>query len=154
MNIWKRYSMRVSKNWVKFNKMFTLSPWMGCYLWYDELIFLLGFGFFGCFIAARIAMGAVLAALSVQLAWLVAFLSTTLVNTLLLGLFALVVYLTHQAVSEDISQHISWLLVAFQLLSAGFIFGGLKFHPGNIGKSIFEQIGSKARIQLRSAIPD
>ncbi|WP_270795259.1 hypothetical protein, partial [Aeromonas sp. QDB11] len=25
-NIWKRYSMRVSKNWVKFNKMFTLSP--------------------------------------------------------------------------------------------------------------------------------
>ena len=26
MNIWKRYSMRVSKNWVKFNKMFTLSP--------------------------------------------------------------------------------------------------------------------------------
>ncbi|WP_429168766.1 hypothetical protein, partial [Aeromonas rivipollensis] len=24
---WKRYSMRVSKNWVKFNKMFTLSPW-------------------------------------------------------------------------------------------------------------------------------
>ncbi|MFZ5381051.1 hypothetical protein ACOY98_20690, partial [Aeromonas hydrophila] len=26
-NIWKRYSMRVSKNWVKFNKMFTLSPW-------------------------------------------------------------------------------------------------------------------------------
>lgn len=28
MNIWKRYSMRVSKNWVKFNKMFTLSP---CY---------------------------------------------------------------------------------------------------------------------------
>ena len=116
---------------------------MGCYLWYDELIFLLGFGFFGCFIAARIAMCAVLAALSVQLAWLVAFLSTTLVNTLLLGLFALVVYLTHQAVSEDISQNISWLLVAFQLLSAGFIFGGLKFHPGNIGKSIFEQIGSK-----------
>lgn len=112
---------------------------MGCYLWYDELIFLLGFGFFGCFIAARIAMGAVLAALSVQLA----FLSTTLVNTLLLGLFAQVVYLTHQAVSEDISQNISWLLVAFQLLSAGFIFGGLKCHPGNIGKSIFEQIGSK-----------
>lgn len=28
MNIWKRYSMRVSKNWVKFNKMFTLSPWI------------------------------------------------------------------------------------------------------------------------------
>ena len=28
MNIWKRYSMRVSKNWVKFNKMFTLSPWV------------------------------------------------------------------------------------------------------------------------------
>ena len=30
MNIWKRYSMRVSKNWVKFNKMFTLSP---CLTW-------------------------------------------------------------------------------------------------------------------------
>ena len=29
MNIWKRYSMRVSKNWVKFNKMFTLSPCLG-----------------------------------------------------------------------------------------------------------------------------
>ena len=29
MNIWKRYSMRVSKNWVKFNKMFTLSPCYG-----------------------------------------------------------------------------------------------------------------------------
>ena len=29
MNIWKRYSMRVSKNWVKFNKMFTLSPCIG-----------------------------------------------------------------------------------------------------------------------------
>ncbi|MGU5664479.1 transposase, partial [Aeromonas sanarellii] len=25
----KRYSMRVSKNWVKFNKMFTLSPCPG-----------------------------------------------------------------------------------------------------------------------------
>ena len=33
MNIWKRYSMRVSKNWVKFNKMFTLSP---CHM--NELI--------------------------------------------------------------------------------------------------------------------
>ena len=36
---------------------------IGCFLWHDELIFLLGFAFFGCFIAARIAMGAVLAAL-------------------------------------------------------------------------------------------
>lgn len=114
---------------------------MGCYLWYDELIFLLGFGFFGCFIAARIAMGAVLATLSVQLAWLIAFLSTTLVNSLLAGLSALMVYLTHQAVSVEISQNISWLLVAFQLLSAGFIFGGLKYHPGNIGKSTFDQMG-------------
>ena len=33
MNIWKRYSMRVSKNWVKFNKMFTLSPWMLITFW-------------------------------------------------------------------------------------------------------------------------
>ncbi len=32
MNIWKRYSMRVSKNWVKFNKMFTLSPWDASYV--------------------------------------------------------------------------------------------------------------------------
>lgn len=116
---------------------------MGCYLWYDELIFLLGFGFFGCFIAARIAMGAVLATLSVQLAWLIAFLSTTLVNSLLAGLSVLVVYLTHQAVSTEISQNISWLFVAFQLLSAGFIFGGLKYHPSNIGKSAFDQIGIK-----------
>lgn len=101
---------------------------IGCFLWHDELIFLLGFGFFGCFIAARIAMGAVLAALSVQLAWLIAFLSTTLVNSLLLGLSALVILLSHQAVSEEISDNISGLLITFQLLSAGFIFGGLKLH--------------------------
>ncbi|POG22319.1 hypothetical protein C2855_15410 [Aeromonas bestiarum] len=101
---------------------------MGCYLWYDELIFLLGFGFFGCFIAARIAMGAVLAALSVQAAWLIAFLSTTLVNGLLAGLLALVILLTHQAVSAEIADNISGLLIAFQLLSAGFILGGLKLY--------------------------
>ena len=101
---------------------------VGCYLWYDELIFLLGFGFFGCFIAARIAMGAVLASLSVQVAWLIAFLSTTLINSLLMGLVALMIYLSHQAVSEEISDNISGLLVAFQLLSAGFIFGGLKLY--------------------------
>ncbi|MGL5813210.1 MAG: hypothetical protein ACRCYW_07765 [Aeromonas sp.] len=101
---------------------------VGCYLWQDELIFLLGFGFFGCFMAARLAMGAVLAALSVQVAWLIAFLSTTLVNGLLLGLCTLVIYLTHQAVSAEIADNISGLLVAFQLLSAAFIFGGLKLH--------------------------
>ena len=101
---------------------------MGCYLWYDELIFLLGFGFFGCFIAARIAMGAVLAALSVQLAWLIAFLSTTLVNCLLMCLMTLTIYLTHQAVSAEIADNISGLLMAFQLLSAGFILGGLKLY--------------------------
>jgi len=92
------------------------------------LIFLLGFGFFGCFIAARIAMGAVLAALSVQMAWLIAFLSTTLVNCLLTGLLALVILLTHQAVSAGIAYNISGLLIAFQLLSAGFILGGLKLY--------------------------
>jgi heme/copper-type cytochrome/quinol oxidase subunit 3 len=101
---------------------------MGCFLWQDELIFLLGFGFFGCFIAARLAMSAVLAALSVQVAWLIAFLSTTLVNGLLLGLSTLVIYLTHQAVSAEIADNISGLLIAFQLLSAAFIFGGLKLH--------------------------
>ena len=108
---------------------------VGCYLWYDELIFLLGFGFFGCFIAARIAMGAVLASLSVQVAWLIAFLSTTLINSLLMGLVALVIYLTHQAVSEEISDNISGLLVVFQLLSAGFIFGGLKLHNYQLSSS-------------------
>lgn len=108
---------------------------VGCYLWYDELIFLLGFGFFGCFIAARIAMGAVLASLSVQVAWLIAFLSTTLINSLLMGLVALVIYLSHQAVSEEISYNISGLLVAFQLLSAGFIFGGLKLHNYQLSSS-------------------
>lgn len=106
-----------------------------CFWWHDELIFLLGFGFFGCFIAARIAMGAVLAALSVQLAWLIAFLSTTLVNGLLMGLTALVVLLSHQAVSEEISDNISGLLVAFQLLSAGFIFGGLKLYDYQLSAS-------------------
>ncbi|HGY1009883.1 TPA: hypothetical protein ACNUUR_002493 [Aeromonas salmonicida] len=99
-----------------------------CFWWHDELIFLLGFGFFGCFIAARIAMGAVLAALSVQMAWLIAFLSTTLVNGLLTGLLALVILLTHQAVSAEIADNISGLLIAFQLLSAGFILGGLKLY--------------------------
>ncbi|HEH9404192.1 TPA: hypothetical protein SIA26_001665 [Aeromonas bestiarum] len=99
-----------------------------CFWWHDELIFLLGFGFFGCFIAARIAMGAVLAALSVQAAWLIAFLSTTLVNGLLTGLLALVILLTHQAVSAEIADNISGLLIAFQLLSAGFILGGLKLY--------------------------
>lgn len=108
---------------------------VGCYLWYDELIFLLGFGFFGCFIAARIAMGAVLASLSVQVAWLIAFLSTTLINSLLMGLVALMIYLSHQAVSEGISDNISGLLVAFQLLSAGFIFGGLKLHNYQLSAS-------------------
>ncbi|MBV7413145.1 hypothetical protein D3C76_1024620 [compost metagenome] len=108
---------------------------VGCYLWYDELIFLLGFGFFGCFIAARIAMGAVLASLSVQVAWLIAFLSTTLINSLLMGLVALMIYLSHQAVSEEISDNISGLLVAFQLLSAGFIFGGLKLHNYQLSSS-------------------
>ena len=108
---------------------------VGCYLWYDELIFLLGFGFFGCFIAARIAMGAVLASLSVQVAWLIAFLSTTLINSLLMGLVALVIYLSHQAVSEEISDNISGLLVAFQMLSAGFIFGGLKLHNYQLSSS-------------------
>ncbi|MFZ3402322.1 hypothetical protein LCG94_03165 [Aeromonas salmonicida] len=99
-----------------------------CFWWHDELIFLLGFGFFGCFIAARIAMGAVLAALSVKLTWLIAFLSTTLVNCLLTGLLALVILLTHQAVSAEIADNISGLLIAFQLLSAGFILGGLKLY--------------------------
>lgn len=99
-----------------------------CFWWHDELIFLLGFGFFGCFIAARIAMGAVLAALSVQAAWLIAFLSTTLLNGLLTGLLALVILLTHQAVSAEIADNISGLLIAFQLLSAGFILGGLKLY--------------------------
>lgn len=99
-----------------------------CFWWYEELIFLLGFGFFGCFIAARIAMGAVLAALSVQAAWLIAFLSTTLVNGLLTGLLALVNLLTHQAVSAEIADNISGLLMAVQLLSAGFILGGLKLY--------------------------
>ncbi|MFU1552582.1 hypothetical protein ACM3N8_02295 [Aeromonas sp. A04] len=99
-----------------------------CFWWHDELIFLLGFGFFGCFIAARIAMGAVLAALSVQAAWLIAFLSTTLVNGLLTGLLALVILFTHQAVSAEIADNISGLLIAFQLLSAGFILGGLKLY--------------------------
>ncbi|VXA79483.1 MULTISPECIES: hypothetical protein [Aeromonas] len=99
-----------------------------CFWWHDELIFLLGFGFFGCFIAARIAMGAVLAALSVQAAWLIAFLSTTLVNGLLMCLMTLTIYLTHQTVSAEIADNISGLLIAFQLLSAGFILGGLKLY--------------------------
>lgn len=95
---------------------------IGCFLWHDELIFLLGFAFFGCFIAARIAMSAVLAA------WLIAFLSTTLVNCLLAGVLGLGVYLTHRVVSVEIADNISGLLLGLQLFSAAFIFGGLKLH--------------------------
>jgi hypothetical protein len=99
---------------------------MGCYMWHDEMIFLLGFGFFGCFMAARLAMGSVLAALSVPVAWLIAFVSTTLINCLLLGAVTLLVYLTHQSVTTELADNVSWLLMAFQSLSALFIFGGLK----------------------------
>ncbi|MNO05642.1 hypothetical protein D3C81_2271120 [compost metagenome] len=70
-----------------------------------------------------------------QVAWLIAFLSTTLINSLLMGLVALMIYLSHQAVSEEISDNISGLLVAFQLLSAGFIFGGLKLHNYQLSSS-------------------
>ncbi|RQM63641.1 hypothetical protein EHZ64_12380, partial [Aeromonas enteropelogenes] len=50
---------------------------IGCYIWQDEMIFLLGFGFFGCFMAARLAMRGVFSALSTTIAWLIAFISTT-----------------------------------------------------------------------------
>lgn len=99
---------------------------VGCCMWHDEMIFLLGFGFFGCFMAARLAMGSVFAALSVPVAWLIAFVSTTLINCLLLGGITLLVYLTHQSITAELADNASWLLMAFQSLSALFIFGGLK----------------------------
>ena len=99
---------------------------IGCYIWRDEMIFLLGFGFFGCFMAARLAMGSVFSALSISSAWLIGFISTTLINCLLLGVITLLVYLTHQCVSVELADNASWLLLAFQGLSALFIFGGLK----------------------------
>ncbi|MBL0610223.1 hypothetical protein JD508_08105 [Aeromonas jandaei] len=99
---------------------------MGCYIWRDEMIFLLGFGFFGCFMAARLAMGSVFSALSISSAWLIGFISTTLINCLLLGVITLMVYLTHQCVSVELADNASWLLLAFQGFSALFILGGLK----------------------------
>lgn len=99
---------------------------IGCYIWCDEVIFLLGFGFFGCFMAARLAMGSVFSALSISSAWLIGFISTTLINCLLLGVITLLVYLTHQCVSVEIADNASWLLLAFQGCSAIFILGGLK----------------------------
>ncbi|CAJ1848783.1 hypothetical protein PEKONANI_02705 [Aeromonas jandaei] len=99
---------------------------IGCYIWCDEVIFLLGFGFFGCFMAARLAMGSVFSALSISSAWLIGFISTTLINCLLLGVITLLVYLTHKCVSVEIADNASWLLLAFQGCSAIFILGGLK----------------------------
>ncbi len=99
---------------------------IGCYIWRDEMIFLLGFGFFGCFMAARLAMGSVFSALSISSAWLIGFISTTLINCLLLGVITLLVYLTHQCVSVELADNASWLLLAFQGFSALFILGGLK----------------------------
>nr|WP_279007484.1 hypothetical protein [Aeromonas jandaei] len=99
---------------------------IGCYIWRDEMIFLLGFGFFGCFMAARLAMGSVFSALSISSAWLIGFISTTLINCLLLGVITLLVYLTHQCVSVELTDNASWLLLAFQGFSALFILGGLK----------------------------
>ena len=99
---------------------------IGCYIWRDEMIFLLGFGFFGCFMAARLAMGSVFSALSISSAWLIGFISTTLINCLLLGVITMLVYLTHQCVSVELADNASWLLLAFQGFSALFILGGLK----------------------------
>ncbi|QSR74942.1 hypothetical protein GP488_14595 [Aeromonas jandaei] len=99
---------------------------IGCYIWRDEMIFLLGFGFFGCFMAARLAMGSVFSTLSISSAWLIGFISTTLINCLLLGVITLLVYLTHQCVSVELADNASWLLLAFQGFSALFILGGLK----------------------------
>ncbi|MGL4765644.1 MAG: hypothetical protein ACRC2N_11540 [Aeromonas sp.] len=99
---------------------------IGCYIWRDEMIFLLGFGFFGCFMAARLAMGSVFSALSISSAWLIGFISTTLINCLLLGVITLLVYFTHQCVSVELADNASWLLLAFQGFSALFILGGLK----------------------------
>ncbi|MFQ1875934.1 hypothetical protein ACK36J_00630 [Aeromonas veronii] len=99
---------------------------IGCYIWRDEMIFLLGFGFFGCFMAARLAMGSVFSALSISSAWLIGFISTTLINCLLLGVITLLIYLTHQCVSVELADNASWLLLAFQAFSALFILGGLK----------------------------
>ncbi|WP_370688907.1 hypothetical protein [Aeromonas sp. JL9] len=99
---------------------------IGCYIWRDEMIFLLGFGFFGCFMAARLAMGSVFSALSISSAWLIGFISTTLINCLLLGVITLLIYLTHQSVTTELADNASWLLLAFQGFSALFILGGLK----------------------------
>ncbi len=99
---------------------------IGCYIWQDEMIFLLGFGFFGCFMAARLAMRGVFSALSTTIAWLIAFVSTTLINALLLGLITMLVYLTHRTVAQELADNASWLLMAFQGCSALFILGGLK----------------------------
>jgi len=45
---------------------------------------------------------------------------------MLVGLITLLIYLTHQSVTAELADNASWLLMAFQSLSALFIFGGLK----------------------------
>ncbi|MGR1222421.1 hypothetical protein ACUVMQ_05555 [Aeromonas veronii] len=71
-------------------------------------------------------MGSVFSALSISSAWLIGFISTTLINGLLLGVITLLIYLTHQSVTAELADNASWLLMVFQSLSALFIFGGLK----------------------------
>lgn len=98
------------------------------YILCNEMIYLLGFGFFGCFMAARVAMDSVLSVLNISSAWLISFISTSLINCLLIGVVTLYIYLNHQyiSLSLELSDNANWLLLSFQGLSALFIFGGLK----------------------------
>ena len=100
---------------------------IGFSLWFHEVIFILGFGFFGCFIAARLAINNVSSALSISSAWLIGFISTSLINCLLLVGGALAVYFTHQYISVELADNANWLLLASQGFSALFILGGLKY---------------------------
>lgn len=99
---------------------------IACYIWHDELIYLLGFGFFGCFMAARVAMENILSSLTVSHAWLISFICTSLLNGIILTLTVLLFYLTKQTISKELTENVSVLLVGFQIFSTLFILAGLK----------------------------
>ena len=78
-------------------------------------------------------MRGVFSALSTTIAWLIAFVSTTLINAVVMGVITMIVYLSRQSVAQELADNVSWLLMAFQGCAALFILGGLKSsHPQSI----------------------
>lgn len=124
-----------SRSFSRFYMGFYLASMLlgvACFALDHDLIFLIGFCFFGCFMAARAAMRAVLSSLSITIAWLLAFVETTVINLVLVSLAALVIWQWGIRIPPMVVDNLPWLLVAVQLLSASFIFSGLKWHSSGV----------------------